>query len=224
MNPAPCSLAGHDQRHRLLAVRALVLLVVAENRVVGRQDRAAAVAENGVHALSARTCTMISAPVMDLPAWGCSAWPAGGIRGLRHWVVPGPWAGSGRAPLARSRRKVARSGGPRPPRPRAGHDRAAVRAPESGAEPCSGAAFRKRAPRHGRTMHRVRGGEGVVERSVKRRAATRAARGPPAGSRTRCRHSLTSAPDPGRGAGTAGSDHPLSAQKGDCPLFAVPFT
>ena len=41
----------HDQRHRLPAARLRVRLVVDEDRVVGRQDRAAAVAEDGVDAL-----------------------------------------------------------------------------------------------------------------------------------------------------------------------------
>ena len=50
MKPAPCSLAGTISG---IGWRpsALHSLVVYENRVVGRQDRAAAVAENGFDAL-----------------------------------------------------------------------------------------------------------------------------------------------------------------------------
>jgi hypothetical protein len=41
---------GHDERHRRTAVGCGLGLVVTEHRVVGRQDRAAAVTEYGVHA------------------------------------------------------------------------------------------------------------------------------------------------------------------------------
>ena len=46
MNPAPCSLAG-----TISGMADCVFLVVAKYRVVNRQNRAAAVAENGVDAL-----------------------------------------------------------------------------------------------------------------------------------------------------------------------------
>jgi hypothetical protein len=49
MKPAPC-VGGHDQRDFAAAALAL-RLVVGKNRVVGGQDRAAAVAEDGGHAL-----------------------------------------------------------------------------------------------------------------------------------------------------------------------------
>ena len=49
--PGALLVGRNDQRHRLAPSAAALLCVVAEHRVVGRQDGAAAVAENGRYAL-----------------------------------------------------------------------------------------------------------------------------------------------------------------------------